>query len=246
MKRTITLLMMTSLVLTTFLPSFGATSTKPTFSTTPTQQDLKLRKNTSVPYKAWLEDKKGNKTEVTPLKDLPKPASPGTITAQSFNSGAYTYTYNTYGQYQSQVDKYHFFVSAVEVVNYTSSNMTLKYTQQQTKTVTWTFTGRVSAEAELSAAMFSKIKGTIGIDGSRSATELSGTSYEFTATVHPGKLGRIAKYKQGLYSAGTAYWDKWLPSTNGTKKWVSFYNESAGVWAVDEFNDIFRAWEGNP
>jgi len=222
--------------------SVFAADIKPSFSTTPTAEDLKLMKPTPIEQKkAWMTDLKGNITNVAPVTFPQK--QQGGISTQWID-GQFVYQWSYYDDRNRTVDDYHFLTGAVEAVNKTSSTIQLKYTQQNTNTVAWTYTGKVAAEGEFGNALIAKLKVQTGFDIQRQSTEYSSSTIEFGPINIPvGQKGRIAKYKKGIYSSGYGCWKVYRWQSGA---FVGYYNESGSAWTVDNITDIFRAWTGMP
>lgn len=160
--------------------------------------------------------------------------------------GTYIYQYNWkyYTQNHQSTDPYKFFQGSVSLENGTGSNMTLKYTQTQSKSNTWNITGKVEVEAEFKVAMLAKLSANVGGSVSDSWTTYSSSSVENTMTVRPGYKGTLSRYKQGAYSGGAGTWQKYkVVKATGDVTDLGTYFETGTAWGIQNNVDNYRAVE---
>lgn len=196
---------------------------KVTFSNEPTRDDLKYVDNEKLEEKAWIIDEKGMKSLVN-AKELTGEIEP------KFISGRVLYTFLRYDQNVTKENTYQHFVSSVSLLNTTTEAISLKYTQQNSKSNTWTTTGKVEVEAEFKVAVLAKAKATFGASITDSHTTSSSATVEFTMTVPKGKTGKISKYYAGKYSGGQGVWTGY-DVIGGYP--VGNYYELGSAWTVE-------------
>lgn len=234
MKKIVSVLM----VLTIFSTSFSSTvyaeeTTKipdSTFSTIPDDDDLALIEKENQNGKAWIIDKNGNKKQVTKR-------SFGTI-SPLYTEGRLVYTFVRYIQNVTKSNEYQHFVSSVSIYNDTTKPITLKYTQQSTKSNEWSVTGKVEVEAEFKVSVLAKLKSTFGSSVTSACKTASSSSVEFTIEVPVKKTGKISKYYAGKYTGGQGVWS--VQDVIGGYDPYTYY-EDAGAWGIAKNEVNYKA-----
>lgn len=200
------------------------------FSTVPDEDDLSLIEQGNQSVKSWIIDENGNKKYVT-NKIM------GSITP-SYVVGRLVYTFIRYDQNVTKSNNYQHFVSSVSLLNTTQDPIPLKYTQQNSKSNTWTVIGKVEAEAEFKVAVLAKLKASFSASVTDSWTTASSSSVEFTMNVPVGKTGKISKYYAGKYSGGQGVWR--VQDVIGGYEPFTYYEE-AGAWGIEKNEVNYKA-----
>lgn len=200
---------------------------KPIFSDIPDKDDLKLINKNKLPApEAWMISADGKKTSV---KIVEKEKKNGEISAD-FVSGYIQYDWVRYDPKYSSTDQYKHFVNSLSLKNTTTQTIPLKYTQTNSKTNTWTVTGKVEVEAKFKVAVLADLKGKFGLDITDSWYTGSSTTVEFTMNVAPGKTGKISKYLAGKQSSGAGVWRAHHILSGAD---LGYYYETGGAWGID-------------
>jgi hypothetical protein len=232
------------------------------FSLEPTGEDLEIlnsQPKQSEP-RAWIVSPTGKKTPtqvvsedelkgLVEYRDNTKSNNKnGGITTLDFSEDYGTYIYNyvwqSYLQDYNSTDAYKFFQGSCSIENRTGSNITLKYIQSESKSNTWSVTGKVDIEAEFKVAMLAKLKANIGGSVTNTWTTSSSSTIETTMTVRPGYLGKLSRYKQGAYSGGAGSWKKYkLVKATGEDIDMGLYYETGTAWGICQNIDNYKAVE---
>lgn len=180
---------------------------------------------------AWRTDLKGKRTttKVIPENEFNNAkSSKYNEISPNFTANGFTYVWDSYQEKLNQFDPKRFFISSVSLENKTSSTIAMKYTQQETVTKDWTFTGKVSLENEFGNAILAKAKLAVGAEVARKSTTFSSSTVEYTYNVPPNKRGTISKYQGGEYSGGTGVWKQYTSNYS----FIGMYYETGSAWTI--------------
>ncbi|MCD1258813.1 hypothetical protein B5M42_008190 [Paenibacillus athensensis] len=194
--------------------------------------------------KAYSVDSDGKITKG--YQNIPSKSNGG-VSVQGFTDGSYFYDWAYYNPntYQtSWQDRKHFPIGSVYAQNNSPNPMVISYSQANTKTTTWTFTGKVSGEAGFTVAVLASAKLTVGFDVSTQRTTTSTSTITSTATISAYKQGEIDAYHTGVYSGGYGVWNKYYVTPQGTHINAGTYNEFGSAWTVglNNINYFFTQW----
>jgi hypothetical protein len=247
------------LIVGVVIPDYAKAQSDPqaVFSLQPTKEDLEiLNSQPKQPEpKAWFVDLNGNKTPTEVIsKDELKGLAEHVDETQNADiklqfvedHGTYIYSYvwQYYTENYNSKDMYKFFQGSCSVENGTGSNMTLKYTQGETKQNTWIVTGKVEVEPEFGVKILAKLNVNAGVTVSKSSTTQSSTNIETTMTVRPGYRGVLSRYKQGEYSSGAGCWKKYkVIKATGEMTDLGYYYETGTAWGICNNIDNYKATE---
>lgn len=120
------------------------------------------------------------------------------------------------------------YIGYAQVRNYTSSNMSLTYEQEESKTVNWNVAAAISGNTTIGNHFLGKIETKVGVDVSRSSTVSSGTRIGATATCSPRHKLTLTAYKGGVYTEARIVYHKYHPRGGQ----VGAYTETVSGTAV--------------
>ncbi|MFD0674611.1 hypothetical protein [Cohnella sp. GCM10027633] len=197
------------------------------YSDQPDSFEIERQKKYELPaINAWEMSSSGEKIQVQPRNyDGPQSRVP--------NDG-FSYVFDSYVQSSTQYDQKRFFIGKVWIENTNSAGTTpisLKYTQQTSKTTNWEVSANINATAEFKVAFLAKLNASLSLSGKYVVTDNSSTTVEQSAQVPGRTYYEINKYRAGGYGAGQAAYRKYSP---GGGSLIGMYYEGASGWAPDE------------
>jgi len=235
---------------------------QPVFSLEPTGEDLeRLNSQPQEPDPiAWTEDLNGN---ITPTETISNEELKGLVEyvdeehgnfdnnggvsvnfMEDYGTYIYSYVWQYYTENYNAIDRYRFFQGSCSVENLTGSDITLKYIQAQSKSNTWSVTGKVEVEAEFKVAMLAKLTANAGVSVTHSWVTQASSTIEMTMTVRPGYTGTLSRYKQGAYSRGAGCWKKYkVIKATGQVTDLGSYYETGTAWGICQNVDNYIAQE---
>lgn len=194
-----------------------------------------------VPSEIISEDELHGKIEYNDIELTNKdsPITPNFI--EDHGTYFYSYEWQYYVPKYSSYDQYHFYKGSCSFANYTNDPVPLTYEQNTSCTSTWSFTGKVEAEAGFKVAILADMKAKAGIEVSTEHTSYKGETIGATITIPTKKTGYIYRYKGGQYSGGSGCWRKYkVYKATGQSEDMGLYYETGDAWGIVKVNDHWK------
>lgn len=178
------------------------------------------------PIKALETNHKGELVEVQP-KSVQNNNS--LIIPMAPPKDQFTYYYSHYSSTTNTRNRKFHKLGEYSVSNSRNRTVTGQYTQESSKTTSWTVGSNISGETKIGNAFLGEISAKWGLSASKTKTTVAGAKYGVSFSVPPKKMSIATAYRHGGKSTGKLTWKKYSPS--GTQ--VGIYTEIANGTAVD-------------
>lgn len=127
------------------------------------------------------------------------------------------YVFDTLYIKKTENKNYYRVMGQFVVNNRSNSPMTAKYTQEQTKTITWDVGGTISGSGKIGNKFLAEIEINAGFSVSRSATSYAGSKYGVEYKCAPKKKTVLTAYRGGVYAEVVAVYSRYDGRTGASK-----------------------------
>lgn len=140
------------------------------------------------------------------------------------------YVFDTLYVKRTENKNYYKVLGVFEVKNTLNSPIKARYTQEQTKTISWDVGVTISGSSKIGNKFLAEIEKQVGVSVSRSVTTTAGNKFGVEYTCAPKKRTVLTAYKGGVYAEVVAVYNRYDAKTGASK---GKYTETLSGTAVN-------------